>query len=198
MKQSTQSGKVLLIALVFILLALAACTPAGSSGDGVEGDGSALPADSVVVSGAVKSISAKSWNVAGRELVVGDDTEIEKDIKVGDLVEVRGRTGDDGLTLATLIVRDRSADDSGANDSDDNLNGNDDNLNGNDDDDNANGNDDDDNANGNDDDDNANGNDDDDNANGNDDDDNANGNDDDDDEANGDDDDDNANGNDDD
>ncbi|MGD2078673.1 MAG: DUF5666 domain-containing protein, partial [Chloroflexota bacterium] len=185
MNLKSLSKPVLLMAIAILLFSvMAACTPQ-SSGEPAGGQEDAEPLETVVISGEVRSISAKTWNVAGRELVVSQETKIEKDIQVGDIVEVHGRDGDDGLTLATAISLDRSGldDEFNVDNADDDMNDNDDddNMNDNDGDDDMNDNDDDDNMNDNDDDDDMNDNDDDDNMNGNDGDDDMNDNDDDDD-----------------
>ncbi|MGD8807829.1 MAG: DUF5666 domain-containing protein, partial [Chloroflexota bacterium] len=125
MKQNTMPNRLLIVVIALILLALAACAP-DSTAEPTEDVQSGQPVETTVVRGPVKSISAKTWNVDGREVVVGDDAEIDTDIKVGDIVEVIGRDGDDGSTVVTRISLDRSAVELDANSNDDMANSNND------------------------------------------------------------------------
>jgi hypothetical protein len=105
MKRGLIKNRIIGVVMILILLAAAACT-AGSPSQAAGGSESGQPGQTTVVQGQVKSISAKSWNVAGHELVVSENTKIDSGIGVGDAVKVLVRDNDDGTTVALQIFSD--------------------------------------------------------------------------------------------
>jgi hypothetical protein len=62
------------------------------------------PANRFTITGEVEAMGTVSWTVAGQEIVIGDETDVEKDIGIEVLVHVEGLI-DDGTLLAESIRR---------------------------------------------------------------------------------------------
>ena len=92
--------------------------------------------DEIEFTGAVESIGANSWTVAGRELSISSKTEIEGSIAVGDVVKVHAfETGDGTLVAREIepVVEEEIAEESNDNSADDDILGNEnENMNGDD------------------------------------------------------------------
>jgi hypothetical protein len=63
------------------------------------------PANRFTLSGEVEAIAADAWLVAGQTISVTDQTDVDDDIKVGDLVRVEGVILPEGELQAERIVR---------------------------------------------------------------------------------------------
>jgi hypothetical protein len=78
-------------------------TPNGGSG-GESGEGETHN-DAVTLTGTVTAISAGSWTVGGRAILVNGATEIQDNLSIGDPVKVTAFRQSDGSLLASKIER---------------------------------------------------------------------------------------------